>query len=379
MINFNIPPVTGNETKYIQEAIENRKICGDGPFTKKCSEWMENRFHADKVLMTTSGTSALDLAVMLCDLNPGDEVILPSFTFSSTATAPLLSGASLVFVDIDPKTMNIDPEKIKAAITDKTRVLMIMHYGGVACDMEEIRKIADENGLILIEDAAQAVMAEYDGQALGTFGDFGCYSFHETKNYSMGEGGALLINNPAYVERAEILREKGTDRSKFNRGQVDKYTWVDKGDSFLPSELNTAYLYAQLEKADEINNDRMKTWNHYYEGLKPLEESGLIELPHVPDKAVHNAHLFFVKTKDIEERSRLIAFAKERGVQMVFHYIPLHSAPAGLKYGRFSGEDEYTTQESERLVRLPLYYGLTDDEADQVVSVIREFYEYSGQ
>jgi len=375
MINFNIPPVTGNELQYIQKAIGNRKICGDGEFTKKCSQWMEERFKVQKVLMTTSGTSALDLAVMLCDLKEGDEVILPSFTFSSTATAPLLSQASLVFVDLDPKTMNIDPERIREAITDKTKVVIIMHYGGISCDMDKIMDIVKEHNLILIEDAAQGVMASFKGKALGTFGDFGCYSFHETKNYSMGEGGALLINNPQYNERAEILREKGTDRSKFNRGQVDKYTWVDRGDSFLPSELNTAYLFAQLEQADQINEDRKNTWNFYYSQLEDLQAKRQIELPYLPEGAQHNAHLFYIKTKDLEERSQLIQFAREQGVQLVFHYIPLHSAPAGLKYGRMSGEDQFTTVESERLVRLPMYYGMTSEDAKKTVSVIREFYE----
>lgn len=375
MISFNVPPVAGKELEYISEAIQNRKICGDGPFTKKCSEWMEKRFGARKVLMTTSGTSALDLAMLLCDIQPGDEVILPSFTFSSTATAPILCQGTLVFVDIDPRTMNIDPNLIEAAITEKTKVLMIMHYGGISCDMEKIMEIARRHHLLVIEDAAQAVMASYKGQALGTFGDFGCYSFHETKNYSMGEGGAILINNPEYIERAEIMREKGTDRSKFNRGQIDKYTWVDKGDSFLPSELNTAYLYAQFEEADKINEDRLNTWNYYAENLADLASKGFIELPYVPEGASHNAHLFFIKTASIEERSRLISFAKEHGVQMVFHYIPLHSAPAGKKYGRFCGEDRYTTRESERLVRLPLYYGLREEDAKKTVDVIREFYE----
>lgn len=375
MISFNNPPVTGKELEYIKDVIDRRKLCGDGEYTKRCSQWMEDRFGARKALLTTSGTSALDMACMLCDLKPGDEVILPSFTFSSTATAPLVSGASLVFVDIDPKTMNIDPEAVRNAVTDRTKAIIVMHYAGVSCDMEPIMETACEHGLLVIEDAAQAMMAQKDGQYLGTIGDFGCFSFHETKNYSMGEGGAILINNPDYIERSEILREKGTDRSKFNRGQVDKYTWVDKGDSFLPSELNAAYLYAQLEKADEINNDRLNTWNLYYEGLKPLADRNQIELPFIPEGARHNAHMFYIKAKDIEERTDLIRYAREHGVQMVFHYIPLHSAPAGLKYGRFSGKDLYTTKESERLVRLPMYYGLTKEEAGEVIRVIRSFYE----
>ena len=377
MVSFNLPVSTGKEQEYMAEAIANHKLCGDGPFTKKCSEIMENKFDAQKVLLTTSGTSALDMAFLLCDLKPGDEVILPSFTFSSTATAPLLANASLVFTDIDPKTMNIDPVRIEQAITDKTKVILVMHYAGVSCDMDKVMEIARKHHLIVVEDAAQAVMSSWKGKALGTIGDFGCYSFHETKNYTMGEGGAILINNPDYFERAELLREKGTDRSKFNRGQVDKYTWIDKGDSYLPSELNAAYLYPQLLMADEINNDRLASWNYYYEKLQPLAVAGLIELPLIPEGAVHNAHMFYIKTKDIEERTRLISYAKnhpEHPAQMVFHYVPLHSAPAGLKYGRFDGEDLYTTSESERLVRLPLYYGLTRENQDDVIANIMEFY-----
>ncbi|MCF0245637.1 MAG: dTDP-4-amino-4,6-dideoxygalactose transaminase [Ileibacterium sp.] len=377
MVSFNIPVSTGKELDYLAQVIESRKLCGDGPLTKECSKWMEEKFGADKVLLTTSGTSALDMAFLLCDLTPEDEVILPSFTFSSTATAPLLANAQLVFTDIDPKTMNIDPDRIEQAITDKTKVILVMHYAGVACDMDRIMEIARKHNLIVVEDAAQGVMSSYKGKALGTIGDFGCYSFHETKNYSMGEGGAILINNPDYFERAEILREKGTDRSKFNRGQVDKYTWIDKGDSYLPSELNAAYLYPQLLMADEINNDRLDSWKYYYEKLKPLAEAGLIELGAIPEGAVHNAHMFYIKAKDIEERTELISYAKnhpEHPAQMVFHYIPLHSAPAGLKYGRFDGQDVYTTKESERLVRLPMYYGLSREEQDQVIANIMEFY-----
>mgnify|MGYP004443619071 FL=1 len=377
MVSFNLPVSTGKEQEYMAEAIANHKLCGDGPFTKKCSEIMENKFDAQKVLLTTSGTSALDMAFLLCDLKPGDEVILPSFTFSSTATAPLLANASLVFTDIDPKTMNIDPVRIEQAITHKNKVIIDMHYAGVSCDMDKVMEIARKHHLIVVEDAAQAVMSSWKGKALGTIGDFGCYSFHETKNYTMGEGGAILINNPDYFERAELLREKGTDRSKFNRGQVDKYTWIDKGDSYLPSELNAAYLYPQLLMADEINNDRLASWNYYSEKIQPLAAAGLIELPLIPEGAVHNAHMFYIKTKDIEERTRLISYAKnhpEHPAQMVFHYVPLHSAPAGLKYGRFDGEDLYTTSESERLVRLPLYYGLTRENQDDVIANIMEFY-----
>ena len=325
MISFNMPPCVDNEIEFIQEAINNQKISGDGPFTLKCNKWFEDRFHAQKVLLTTSGTTALDMALLLCDLKPGDEVILPSYTFSSTATAPVLAGANLVFVDIRPDTMNIDETLIENAITEKTKVIIVMHYAGIACKMDTIMKIANKYGLIVVEDAAQGVMSFYNGKALGTIGDFGCYSFHETKNYSMGEGGALVINKDIYNERAEILREKGTNRSKFYRGQVDKYTWIDFGDSYLPSELNAAYLWAQLLKAAEINDNRLKSWNKYYEFFKPLAEKGIIDLPYVPEKCQHNAHMFYIKCKDIEERSKLIEFLKMGGGYQqyftIFHYI----------------------------------------------------------
>ncbi|MGE9965387.1 dTDP-4-amino-4,6-dideoxygalactose transaminase [Fusicatenibacter saccharivorans] len=374
MIPFNVPLCVGNELDYIKQAIDVRKICGDGQFTKKCNAWMEERFQAQKVLLTTSGTTALDMALLLCDLQPGDEVILPSYTFSSTATAPVLAGAKLVFVDIRSDTMNIDETKIEAAITDKTKVIIAMHYAGVSCEMDTIMEIARKHNLMVVEDAAQGVMSTYKGKYLGTIGDFGCYSFHETKNYSMGEGGAIVINNPKYNDRAEILREKGTNRSQFFRGQVDKYTWVDFGDSYLPSELNAAYLWAQLEKADEINKDRLNTWNAYYEALKPLEEEEILELPVIPDGCVHNAHMFYVKCKDLEERTALISYMKSHEILCVFHYIPLHSAPAGLKYGRFHGKDNYTTKESERLLRLPMYYGLKEDDFKAVVNAILGFF-----
>ena len=375
MICFNVPPCTGNEMKYIAEAVASHKICGDGAFTKKCSAWMEERFHAHKVLLTTSGTTALDMASLLCELKPGDEVILPSFTFSSTANAFANYGARLVFVDVRPDTMNIDETKIEAAVTDKTRVIVAMHYAGVACEMDAIMDIARRHHLLVVEDAAQGVMSSYHGRALGTIGDFGCYSFHETKNYSMGEGGAILINAPEYVERAEILREKGTNRARFFRGQVDKYTWVDIGDSFLPSELNAAYLWAQLELADEINRDRLESWNAYREAFADLGARGLIELPVIPEGCVHNAHMFYLKCRDLEERTALIRFLKERDILAVFHYVPLHTAPAGLRYGRFAGEDRYTTQESERLVRLPLYYKLTAEDRAKVIRAVRDFYK----
>ncbi len=379
MIDFNKPPYVGNELEYIRQAVENRKICGDGPFTKRCNAWLEERFHAQKALLTTSGTTALDMAMLLCELKPGDEVILPSYTFSSTATAAVLAGAKLVFVDVRPDTMNIDETKIEAAITERTKVIVVMHYAGVACEMDTIMDLARRHGLMVVEDAAQGVMSTYKGRALGTIGDFGCYSFHETKNYSMGEGGALIINNEAYNERAEILREKGTNRSKFFRGQVDKYTWVDFGDSYLPSELNAAYLWAQLEQADAINENRLATWNAYDEAFAPLKAQGKLELPVIPEDCVHNAHMYYLKLKNLQERTAFINYMKENDVHTVFHYVPLHSAPAGLKFGRFAGEDVYTTKESERLVRLPLYYGLEQEDLEKVIRLVYAFFAYEGE
>ena len=374
MIPFNIPPRIGTELEFIRQAMENNKICGDGPFTKQCNAWLEDRFGGQKALLTTSGTTALEMAALLCDLKPGDEVILPSFTFSSTATAFVLAGAKLVFVDIRPDTMNIDESKIEAAITDKTRVICAVHYAGVACEMDAILEIARRHNLLVVEDAAQGVMSAYKGRSLGTIGDFGCYSFHETKNYSMGEGGALMIRDPQYNETAEILREKGTNRSRFLRGQVDKYTWVSYGSSYLPSDMNAAYLWGQLEAADAINEDRLASWNHYYRLLQPLAEAGKIELPFIPEGCIHNAHMFYVKAADLEERTALIAYMREHGVQLTFHYVPLHSAPAGLKFGRFDGEDVYTTRESDRLARLPMYYGLKSDDVEQIAAYVRGFY-----
>lgn len=378
MICFNVPPCTGNEIKYISEAIASHKICGDGNFTKKCDAWMEQRFNAKKVLLTTSGSTALDMAALMCGFEPGDEVILPSFTFSSTANAFVLAGAKLVFVDVRPDTMNMDEKLIEAAITDRTRAVCVMHYAGVACEMDTIMDIARRHNLLVVEDAAQGVMSSYKGRALGTIGDFGCYSFHETKNYSMGEGGAIVINNPDYIEKAEILREKGTDRARFFRGQVDKYTWVDFGDSYLPSELNAAYLWAQLEMADEINNDRLHSWHEYNEAFRPLREKGRLELPIIPDGCVHNAHMYYIKCRDLAERTALISFLKQRDILAVFHYVPLHSAPAGVRFGRFAGEDRYTTSESDRLVRLPMYYKLTEEDRNRVIAAVREFYGEIG-
>ena len=376
MIDFNVPPYVGTEMDYVREAAEvNHKICGDGPFSRKCHAWMEERFNAEKILLTTSGTDALEMAANLCGLEPGDEVILPSFTFSSTATACVSVGAKLVFVDIRPDTMNIDETKIEAAITDRTRVIVPVHYAGVACEMDTIIDIARRHNLIVVEDAAQGVMSTYKGRALGTIGDFGCYSFHETKNYSMGEGGAIVINKPEYIERAEIIREKGTNRQRFFRGQVDKYTWVDSGSSYLQSDLNAAYLWAQLECADKINDDRLATWDFYYEQLKSLADAGKVELPTIPEGCEHNAHMFYLKVADLAERSALIKHLKENGVMAVFHNIPLHSTPAGERFGRFNGEDVYTTRESDRLVRLPMYYGLTPEDARIVVDSVKSFFD----
>jgi dTDP-4-amino-4,6-dideoxygalactose transaminase len=374
MIPFNIPPSTGREPRYLAQAVANRKICGDGDFTRRCSEWLERWTGAPKVLLTTSCTSALEMAALLCEIGPGDEVILPSYTFVSTADAFVARGATVVFVDIRPDTMNIDEWKIEAAITEKTKCICVVHYAGVACEMDRIMDIAAKHHLKVVEDAAQGVMSTYRGRPLGTIGDFGCYSFHETKNYTMGEGGAIVLNHPEDIERAEIIREKGTNRSQFFRGQIDKYTWVDYGSSYLPSELNAAYLLPQLEDAEKINSDRLTTWQRYWEGLRPLADRGLLELPTVPEGCVHNAHMFYIKCKDLEERTALIAYLKEREMLSVFHYVPLHSAPAGKRFGRFHGEDAFTTRESERLARLPLYYGLSEEQCNTIIRTVRSFY-----
>ncbi len=375
MIHFNVPPVVGNELQYMEEAIKNRKICGDGIFTKKCSAWMEEKTGTAKALLTTSCTHAIEMSAILSNIQPGDEVIMPSYTFVSTADAFVLRGAKVIFVDIRPETMNIDERLIEEAVTERTKAIVPVHYAGVACKMDEICDIAKRHNLFVIEDAAQGVMSFYKGRPLGTLGDYGCYSFHETKNYSMGEGGALLIKDPKNIERAEIIREKGTNRSKFFRGQIDKYTWMDAGSSYLPSDLNAAYLWAQLEKAEEILNDRMASWNLYNQLLKELEEEGYIRLPEIPEECTHNAHMFYIKTKGLEERQNLISFLKAKGVGAVFHYIPLHSAPAGKKYGEFFGKDIYTTSESERLLRLPLYYGLKEQDVMYITEQVKKFYK----
>lgn len=374
MINFNVPPYTGKEIEYIREAVENQKICGDGPFTKKCSQWIEEKTGTTKCLLTTSCTHATEMAALLLDIKEGDEVIMPSYTFVSTADAFVLRGATVVFVDIRPDTMNIDENLIEDAITERTKAIVPVHYAGVGCEMDKIMQIAAKYNLKVVEDAAQGIMASYKGKPLGTFGEFGCFSFHETKNFSMGEGGALLIRDEKYIENAEIYREKGTDRSKYYRGQVDKYRWQNYGSSYLPSDMNAAYLYAQLQLADEIQKARMDRWKEYWEQLSGLAQEGRIELPHIPEHCEHNAHMFYIKTKDMEERTALIDYLKAKEILSVFHYVPLHSAPAGIKFGRFHGEDRYTTRESERLLRLPMYYRLTADQVEYITEQVKAFY-----
>ena len=375
MIPFNKPPFLGTEFDYIKKAVNNQKICGDGEFTKDCNAWLENKTGASKALLTTSCTHSLEMAALLLDIKPGDEVIMPSYTFVSTADAFVLRGAKIKFVDIRPDTMNIDEKLIEDAITDKTKAIVPVHYAGVGCEMDTIMDIAKRHNLKVVEDAAQGVMSEYKGKALGAIGDYGCYSFHETKNYSMGEGGALLIKNEDDIELAEIIREKGTNRSRFLRGQIDKYTWVEAGSSYLPSDMNAAYLWAQLHESDKINDDRLAAWDRYYKGFEELEQKGFVERPIIPADCKHNAHMFYLKAENLEIRTKLISFLKENGVMAVFHYVPLHSAPAGKKFGEFVGEDKYTTKESDRLLRLPMYYGLSESETDKVIEKVIEFYK----
>lgn len=374
-IKFNVPPRTGREENYIEEAIKSGHICGAGTFTGRCEKKLEEMTGAPRALLTTSCTQALEMAALLSGVGPGDEVIMPSYTFVSTANAFVLRGAKIVFVDVRPDTMNIDEEKIEPAITDRTKVIVPVHYAGVGCEMDRIMEIASKYGLKVIEDAAQGVMSKYKGKALGTFGDYGCFSFHETKNYSMGEGGAILINHEEDIDAAEIAREKGTNRKNFLQGKVDKYTWVSAGSSYLPSDINAAYLLPQLEDAEKINDDRLRSWKAYYEGLSELADEGVIELPFIPDYCSHNAHMFYIKTRDMDERGELIKFLDSRDILSVFHYVPLHSSDAGKKFGEFRGEDEYTTKESERLLRLPMYYGLTDSDQERVIQAVKEFYE----
>lgn len=374
-INFNVPTYGGDELKYIEEAVKNGKICGDGCFTDKCSDLIEKITGTNKCLLTTSCTHAIELSALLLNIQEGDEIIAPSYTFVSSVNAFVLRGAKIVFVDIRPDTLNIDERLIEEAITEKTKAIILVHYAGVACEMYSIMNIARKYDLYVVEDAAQAIMSKYDGISLGTFGDFGCYSFHETKNINMGEGGALLIRDSRNVERAEIIREKGTNRSLFFRGQVDKYRWVDIGSSYLPSEINAAFLYAQLNQVVEITNRRKAKWEMYFELLSPLREKGLIELPIVPQKCEHNAHMFYIKTDTMNTRTRLIEFLKDRGILAVFHYVPLHSSPAGMRFGRFYGEDKYTTVESERILRLPLFDSIKNNEVEYCVNCIFDFYK----
>jgi len=376
MIHFNKPPRTGNEDKYVLEAMNSVKMSGDGTFGKACQAWFEKRYGCAKTLLTPSCTHALEMAALLLDIKEGDEVIMPSYTFVSTADAFALRGAKIVFVDIRPETMNIDERLIEAAISPKTRAIVPVHYAGVGCEMDVIMEIASRHNLFVVEDAAQGFEATYKGKPLGTIGHLGAFSFHETKNVtSGGEGGLLLINDEQFAHRAEIIREKGTNRSQFFRGMVDKYGWMDIGSSYLPSELQAAYLWAQLEKAETIQEHRLNTWKAYYDRLEPLEKKGFIELAHIPEGCVHNAHMFYFKVKDLEERTALLEKFKAANIGAVFHYIPLHSAPAGLKYGRMFGEDVYTTKESERLVRLPLYYGISLEEIDAVCEILIKWSE----
>ena len=375
MIPFNKPPLTGNEEQYVLSSMRSSKISGDGEFTKKCHQWFEEKLNCKKVLLTTSCTHALEMAAILLDIKEGDEVIMPSYTFVSTANAFVLRGANVVFVDIRPDTMNIDETKIEQAITDKTKVIVPVHYAGVACDMDCIMDIAHRYNLFVVEDAAQGMMSSYKGKALGTIGHLGTFSFHETKNYtSAGEGGLLIINDEKFVNRAEIIREKGTNRSLFFRGMVDKYSWVDVGSSYLMNDVSAAFLWGQLEKADDINNNRLQSWSKYYDGLKELEDKSFIELPIIPDECTHNAHMFYVKVKDLETRTKFLEYLKENDILSVFHYIPLHSSPAGLKFGRFKGKDIFTTRESERLIRLPLFYNIDNDMIETILSKIRNYF-----
>jgi dTDP-4-amino-4,6-dideoxygalactose transaminase len=377
MIPFNKPPVTGAEEQYIKQALESNKLSGDGPFSKKCQNWFEASLPAKKTLLTPSCTAALELAAFLIDIRPGDEVIMPSYTFVSTANAFVLRGAKIVFVDIRPDTMNIDEELIEAAITDKTRAIVPVHYAGVACEMDTIMEIANRHKLFVIEDAAQGMMSSYKGKALGTIGHLGAFSFHETKNYtSGGEGGLLIINDDQFKERAEIIREKGTNRSQFFRGMVDKYQWVDVGSSYLLSELQAAFLWGQLECADEINTNRLATWHAYHKALLPLHKAGKVELPIIPAHCTHNAHMFYLKVANLDERSALLEYLKANDILAVFHYVPLHTAEAGKKFALFHGEDRYTTKESERLIRLPMWYGLPKDDQARVVFLTKEFYSF---
>lgn len=375
MIPFNIPPYTGNEDQYVLSAMHSAKISGDGEYSKRCQAWFEQRTGCQRALLTPSCTHALEIAAILIGIQPGDEVIMPSYTFVSTANAFVLRGAQIVFVDIRPDTMNIDENLIESAITPRTKAIVPVHYAGVSCAMDEIMAIAERHALFVIEDSAQGMMSTYKSRPLGTIGHLGAYSFHETKNYtSGGEGGLLIINDERFVTRAEIIREKGTNRSQFFRGMVDKYSWVDVGSSYLPSDLQAAYLWGQLEKSQEINSHRLNTWDYYRSALTPLSNLREVELPDPPSECVHNAHMFHIRVRDLAERSALLEKMKQDGVLAVFHYVPLHSATAGVKFSRFNGDDIFTTKESERLIRLPLWYGMRHAEIQKVIESIFEFY-----
>lgn len=375
MIPFNIPTIIGTENNYINDVIRRQKLSGDGFYTKKCHDWFESKFSIKKTLLTTSCTHALEMSAILCDIKPGDEVIMPSFTFVSTANAFALRGAKIVFIDIRPDTMNMNELLIEQAITSRTKAIIPVHYAGVACEMNLIMDIARRYNIKVIEDAAQGVMSKYEGKYLGSIGHLGCYSFHETKNYNCGEGGSLLINDNMNIERAEIIREKGTNRSRFFRGQVDKYTWVDIGSSYLPSEINAAFLFAQLEAAEQINTNRLKSWTLYYRLLESLSANERIILPTIPENCKHNAHMFYIKVRDLKQRTEFIEFLKSYDVSGVFHYVPLHSSEAGLKLGAFSGNDIYTSSESDKLVRLPMYYNLPESDINKIVDIIYTFFQ----
>jgi len=377
MIPFNQPCFLGKEIEYIKKAVEEKSLSGRGVFSKKVSELMEKEFDSSKILLTSSGTDALDMAALLCDVKEGDEVIMPSFTFVSTANAFALRGAKIIFVDIKPETMNMDEELVKSALTERTKIIVPVHYAGISPDMDKIIRIAEDNNIFVVEDAAQAVMSKYKDIYLGTIGDIGCYSFHETKNYtSAGEGGAVSINNPKFMERAEIIYEKGTDRSRFFRGEIDKYSWIDLGSSYTMADTNAAYLLYQMENREKIKSKRLKLWNHYYENLKQLVDENYIELPFIPDYAEHNGHIFYIKTKDAEERDKLIDYMFQNNIKSVFHYVPLHSSKAGRKFGEFRGDDRYTTKESSRLIRLPMYYDLDIKEVNYICNKIKKYYKY---
>lgn len=378
MIPFSRPPIVGKELDYIKDAILSGKLSGGHEFTEKCNKWLQNYSGTRQALLTTSCTHALEMAALLMRIDRNDEVIMPSYTFPSTANAFLLRGAKIVFVDIRPDTMNIDENLIEDAITERTRAIVPVHYAGVACEMDTILDIAKRKNLFVVEDAAQALMALYRGQALGSLGDLGAYSFHETKNYTCGEGGAILVNERKFIGRSEIILEKGTDRSLFFRGEVDKYSWQDIGSSYLPSDLNASFLYAQLEKATEINDDRLRSWNCYYDNLRELEKKGHISIPKIPKECKHNGHIFYIKVINLAERTRLIEHLYKQHICALFHYVPLHTAPAGKKFGRFFNEDKFTTKESERLLRLPLYYQMDENDVNLVCEQIELYYKMSG-